>query len=67
MTDNTVGLCLKCRWSRVAVSDRGSEFRLCRKSAEDPRFPKYPRLPVLRCAGFDELRGPEPPAEASLR
>lgn len=25
---------------------------MCGLSAEDPRFPKYPRLPVLACAGF---------------
>jgi hypothetical protein len=34
------------------VSGRGSTFWLCGLSATDPRFAKYPRLPVARCAGF---------------
>jgi hypothetical protein len=38
---------------RRIVSDRGSVFILCRRSAEDSRFPKYPRLPVIGCAGFE--------------
>jgi len=28
---------------------------LCELSKTDPRFPKYPRLPVLACPGY-ELR-----------
>jgi hypothetical protein len=37
----------------VVESDRGSIFYLCRLSFSDPEFPKYPRLPVLRCAGYE--------------
>jgi hypothetical protein len=33
-------------------SDRGSVFYLCELSKVDPRFPKYPRLPVLSCPGY---------------
>lgn len=47
-----VGLCARCRHVQVVDSRRGSRFYLCRLSATDPRFPKYPRLPVLRCEGF---------------
>lgn len=36
-------------------SDRGSIFYLCRLSESDPNFPKYPRLPVLQCAGYKPL------------
>lgn len=43
---------------RRISSDRGSTFYLCEKSLTDPSFPKYPRLPVLQCAGF-ERRSPE--------
>jgi hypothetical protein len=25
---------------------------LCARSQDDPRFPKYPRLPVVRCIGY---------------
>ncbi len=53
------GLCADCVHSRQITSQRGSVFWLCRKSEDDPRFPKYPTLPVLRCAGFE----PEPMVE----
>ena len=50
-----VGLCADCRFMRRMESDRGSIFYLCELSASDARFPKYPRLPVLRCAGYKPL------------
>jgi hypothetical protein len=49
----TAGLCDRCRHQRVVRNTRGSRFSLCEKSREDPGYPKYPRLPVLRCAGFE--------------
>ena len=49
-----VGLCRRCRHSRVVESRRGSRFWLCRLSSEDPRFPRYPVLPVTRCVGFEQ-------------
>ncbi len=49
------GLCDRCRFQRVIRNTRGSSFSLCERAREDDRYPKYPRLPVLRCAGF-ELR-----------
>jgi len=48
-----VGLCAACVHARVIRSDRGSVFYLCQLSMSDPRFPKYPRLPVVACAGFE--------------
>jgi hypothetical protein len=27
---------------------------MCERSKTDPRYPKYPRLPVERCAGHEE-------------
>jgi hypothetical protein len=48
-----VGLCADCRFMRRMESDRGSTFYLCGLSATDARFPKYPRLPVLRCPGYE--------------
>ncbi|HKZ86147.1 MAG TPA: hypothetical protein VJ793_21135 [Anaerolineae bacterium] len=49
---DTVGLCRTCRHVKVIESARGSTFYLCRLSETDPRFAKYPRLPVIRCAGY---------------
>jgi hypothetical protein len=46
------GLCASCQHVRLIRSDRGSVFYQCTLSASDPRFPKYPRLPVLRCEGY---------------
>lgn len=62
------GLCNRCRHQRLVPNRRGSVFSLCERSREDERFPRYPRLPVLDCAGFEprdataEPSGPEPPA-----
>lgn len=46
------GLCTDCLHARRVESARGSRFFLCELSASDPRFPKYPRLPVLSCSGY---------------
>jgi hypothetical protein len=48
-----IGLCADCCFMRRIESDRGSIFYLCERSAVDANFPKYPRLPVLRCAGYE--------------
>jgi hypothetical protein len=52
--DRSVGLCAGCAHVETIRSDRGSVFYLCKLSAGDPRFPKYPRLPVRSCAGYEE-------------
>lgn len=49
----TAGLCAVCKHARIIRSDRGSSFLRCARSAVDPRFPKYPRLPVLQCDGWE--------------
>jgi hypothetical protein len=49
------GLCADCRFKRLIQSDRGSTFLLCGRSATDPTFPKYPRLPVLQCRGYEQV------------
>ncbi|MBA3747003.1 MAG: hypothetical protein H0W96_05855, partial [Solirubrobacterales bacterium] len=46
------GLCDRCQHQRVIRNTRGSSFSLCERSREDERYPKYPRLPVLRCSGL---------------
>jgi hypothetical protein len=53
------GLCADCRHARTILSDRDSAFVMCQLSAGHPEFPKYPRLPVLSCAGY--ARNDEPP------
>jgi len=47
-----VGLCRTCLHAKVITTPRGSTFYLCRLSETDPRFAKYPGLPVIQCAGY---------------
>jgi hypothetical protein len=51
------GLCDTCRHQRLVRTGRGSVFTMCLKSREDPAFPKYPRVPVEACTGYE--RRPE--------
>lgn len=48
-----VGLCATCKQARQVRTDRGSVFYQCQRSAVDPRYPKYPGLPVLHCPGHE--------------
>ena len=50
------GLCVFCLHSRKITSGRGSDFWLCGLAATNPRFPKYPALPVRECEGFADAR-----------
>jgi len=52
-TARGAGLCDSCRHQRVVRNTRGSVFSMCERSKVDGRFPKYPRLPVLECAGYE--------------
>lgn len=52
-------LCRSCRSLRVIRSGRGSVFFLCERAQDDPRFPRYPPQPVIRCTGHEG----QPPAE----
>jgi hypothetical protein len=47
------GLCESCAFQRVVPNTRGSVFSLCNRSREDPAYPRYPRLPVLDCPGYE--------------
>ena len=51
------GLCATCTHARVITSDRGSTFLRCNLSDTKPEFPRYPRLPVLTCRGWEPASG----------
>ena len=53
MARPNAGLCERCRHQQLIRNTRGSEFSLCRRSRTDPRYPKYPSLPVMACPGFE--------------
>jgi hypothetical protein len=61
-SDPDPGLCAGCAHSRRIETRSWSVFRLCQRSASDPRYARYPVLPVVRCAGFElaARRGPAP-------
>jgi len=52
------GLCDSCAHQRVVTTTRGSRFSLCERSKTEPEFPKYPRVPVVECRGYE----PRPPS-----
>lgn len=61
MTGAGAGLCDRCRHQKLIGNTRGSTFSMCLRSKDDPAFPKYPRIPVAACPGFEER---EPGQEA---
>ena len=51
------GLCDTCVHQRVVKNTRGSTFSLCERSKTEPdRYPRYPRLPVTQCAGYERVK-----------
>jgi hypothetical protein len=61
------GLCADCRHARRVATPR-SLFVRCARAAEDPAYPRYPRLPVRACPGYEpggtESVPPDPMAAA---
>jgi hypothetical protein len=58
----SAGLCARCVHARAIATRRGSMFVLCEASQADPRLDRYPRLPVVRCHGFEPHEPGEPAA-----
>ncbi len=56
MTRPPAGLCDTCAHQRVIRNTRGSQFSLCERSRTDPAYPRYPRLPVNDCPGWERER-----------
>ena len=51
------------RSSALIANTRGSTFSMCERGLRgEPGYAKYPRLPVLRCAGFTSGGDPASPA-----
>ena len=59
--ERPAGLCASCVLARRVPTARGSVFVLCGLSATDARYPKYPALPVVRCAGYERRDAPPAP------
>jgi hypothetical protein len=54
-----LGLCADCLHAHQIRSDKDSMFLQCRLSFTDPRFKKYPRLPILQCSGYEKKKSAE--------
>ena len=50
------GLCETCVHAKLNETHRGTAYLRCTRAAWDPRLPRYPRLPVIECLGY-EARG----------
>jgi hypothetical protein len=50
---NLAGQCADCAHARRVESARGSVFMLCERSASEPAYAKYPRLPMRECPGYE--------------
>ncbi len=51
------GLCDSCAHQRLIHNTRGSTFSLCERSRTEPEYPRYPRLPVRECPGWERREG----------
>lgn len=53
-----VGLCFDCQHARRVAGAR-STFFMCERARTDPRYPRYPPLPVRRCPGYEQKPAPD--------
>jgi hypothetical protein len=51
------GLCEACRHAKLNETRRGTVYLRCLRAAWDTSLPRYPRLPVTQCAGFERRDG----------
>ncbi len=51
------GLCDTCLHQKLIRNTRGSSFSMCERAKTEPRYPKYPRVPVAECAGYERRGG----------
>jgi propionyl-CoA synthetase len=64
------GLCAACQHAKLNETRRGTAYLRCMRAAWDTRLVRYPRLPVVRCVGFDPADrsfGGQPPGDGSAR
>jgi propionyl-CoA synthetase len=52
------GLCGGCTHATINETRRGTAYLRCTRAAWDPTLPRYPKLPVTQCPGFERPAGP---------
>lgn len=50
---------------QLVPNTRGSVFSLCRRSKTDARYPRYPRVPVAACPGYEAIGSGSPSSETA--
>jgi hypothetical protein len=50
------GLCGRCTHALIRPTNKGTTYLRCDRAGSDPRFPRYPRLPMISCPGFIATR-----------
>lgn len=48
------GLCEACQHPKLNQTRRGTVYLRCARAQWDSRLPRYPRLPVTQCPGFEQ-------------
>jgi len=48
------GLCGACRHAKLNETRRGTTYLRCTRAEWDAGLVRYPRLPVVQCAGFEQ-------------
>ena len=48
------GLCETCRHVKKLSNAKGSTFYMCQRAETDPKYTRYPRLPVQKCEGHEK-------------
>ena len=47
------GLCGTCQHPKLNETRRGTVYLRCTRAEWDAALPRYPRLPVMQCPGFE--------------
>lgn len=45
------GRCRSCLYARVVPAKANDAYYFCERSVDDPRYARYPHLPMLTCDG----------------
>lgn len=48
------GLCAACVHAKLNETHRGTAYLRCTRAAWDASLPRYPRLPVTACTGYEK-------------
>lgn len=55
------GLCASCTHALLNQTRRGTAYLRCGRAAWDATLPRYPRLPVAECAGYERREETDEP------